>query len=238
MKQFKQWVFNILVLCLVLQNSFAQDNFNKLDDKGQKHGVWKGIFEESKRPRYEGTFNHGKETGTFKYFDDTKAQSLIGTREFNTKDNSAYTIFYDQKKNKVSEGKVIGKLHEGQWKYYHEASKEVMTLENYKNGKLNGLRSVFYPSGKIAEQINYSNDVKQGAYKKYSEKGAVLEEATYKDGVFEGPAIYRDPEGNIIAKGVYKHGKKTGKWQFYQGGKLVSEEKMDEAQHGKKSKLQ
>ena len=238
MKEIKQCVYTILVICLAWQSSFAQDNFNKLDEKGQKHGLWKGVYDESKRPRYEGTFNHGKETGVFKYFDDTKAQSLIATREFNNKDNSAYTIIYDQKKNKVSEGKDIGKLHEGQWKYYHEASKEVMTIENYKKGKLNGLRSVFYPSGKIAETVNYLNDVKQGPYKKYSEKGIVLEEAVYKDGAFEGPAIYRDPEGNIIAKGIYKQGTKKGKWQFYEAGKFVSEEKMDGPQHGKKSKLQ
>lgn len=238
MRQFKHCVFKILILCLVWQSGFSQDNFNKLDEKGQKQGVWKGVYEESKRPRYEGAFNRGKETGTFKFFDDTKAQSLIATREFNPKENSAYTIFFDQKKNKVSEGKVVNKLHEGQWKYYHEASKEIMTTENYKNGKLNGLRSVFYKSGKIAEQTNYVNDVKQGSYKKYSEKGVVLEEATYKNGIFEGLAIYRDPEGNIIAKGLYKNGKKVKKWQFFQGGKLVSEDNMDVHQHGKKSKLQ
>jgi hypothetical protein len=34
------------------------------------------------------------------------------------------------------EGKVIDKLFTGEWKYYHQASKIVMTLENYKNGKL------------------------------------------------------------------------------------------------------
>jgi antitoxin component YwqK of YwqJK toxin-antitoxin module len=29
-------------------------------------------------------------------------------------------------------------LFDGQWKYYHQASKTVMTVENYKNGKLEG----------------------------------------------------------------------------------------------------
>jgi antitoxin component YwqK of YwqJK toxin-antitoxin module len=38
--------------------------------------------------------------------------------------------------------------------------KIVMTLENYKNGKLEGLRSVYYPSGKIAEEISYLNNMK------------------------------------------------------------------------------
>jgi antitoxin component YwqK of YwqJK toxin-antitoxin module len=207
--------------------SLAQTDFNKLDNNGKKHGVWKGLYPESKRVRYEGTFEHGKEVGIFNYYDDTKAQSIIATREFTAKDNSVYTIFYDQRKNKVSEGKQVNKLFEGQWKYYHQNSKEVMTIENYKNGKLEGLRTVFYPSTKIAEETNYSNGLKNGLYKKYSEKDAVvLEESNYKNGEYDGLAIYRDPLGNIVAQGKYVNGKKKGIWQFYENGKLVSEENM------------
>ena len=97
--------------------SLAQTDFNKLDNNGKKHGVWKGLYPESKRVRYEGTFEHGKEVGVFNYYDDTKAQSIIATREFTAKDNTVYTIFYDQRKNKVSEGKQVNKLFEGQWKF-------------------------------------------------------------------------------------------------------------------------
>ena len=159
--------------------SQAQTDYNKLDEKGNKHGLWKGFYEESKRPRYEGTFNHGKEIGVFTYFDDTKSKSIIATREFSPTDNSAYTIFYDQKKNIVSEGKVIGKSHEGPWKYYHENSKVIMTLESYQNDKLEGIRSVYYPSGKIAEETNYKNNIKDGFYKKYAESGFLFEDAIF-----------------------------------------------------------
>jgi antitoxin component YwqK of YwqJK toxin-antitoxin module len=38
-----------------------------------------------------------------------------------------------------------------------------MTVENYKNGKLEGLRSVYYPS-KIAEEIIIET-IKEGVYK-------------------------------------------------------------------------
>ena len=207
--------------------SLAQTDFNKLDNNGKKHGVWKGLYPDSKRVRYEGSFEHGKEVGIFNYYDDTKAQSIIATREFTAKDNTVYTIFYDQRKNKVSEGKQVNKLFEGQWKYYHQNSKEVMTIENYKNGKLEGLRTVFYPSTKIAEETNYSNGKKNGLYKKYSEKDAVvLEESNYKNGEYDGLAIYRDPLGKIVAQGKYVNGKKKGIWQFYENGKLVSEENM------------
>ncbi len=214
----------------------AQTDFNKLDDKGNKHGLWKGFYDESKRPRYEGTFNHGKEIGVFTYFDDTKSKSIIATREFSPTDNSAYTIFYDQKKNIVSEGKVIGKSHEGPWKYYHENSKVIMTLESYQNDKLEGIRSVYYPSGKIAEETNYKNNIKEGFYKKYAESGFLFEDAIYKNGQFHGPAVYSDPYGNIVAKGIYNDGKKVGIWQFYVNGKFDHQENM--SAYKKKSKPQ
>ncbi len=215
------------LVSLVFQTITAQSDFNKLDDKGRKHGLWKGFHPESKRPKYEGTFLHGKEIGIFYFFDDTNAKSIIATREFNPKDNSVYTIFYDQAKNKVSEGKQVNMLYVGQWKYYHKASKEIMTIENYKNGKLDGLRSVYYPSTKIAEETNYLKGVKHGKYRKFSEKdGVILEDSNYNNGEFDGQAVYKDPNGNIVAQGKYVNGKKKGIWQFFENGKLVSEENM------------
>ncbi len=204
--------------------TYSQTDSNKLDEKGLKHGLWKGFYEPSKRMRYQGTFNHGKEIGTFKYYDDNTVQVVVGTREFNDNDNSSYTTFFDQKGNKVSEGKSIGKLNEGVWKYYHEASKEIMTIENYKNGKLDGLRSVFYLSGKVAEECNYKNGVKEGSYKKYLENGIVLEATTFINGLNEGETVYKDASGNIASIGTYLKGKKVGIWKFYIDGKLEKEE--------------
>ena len=227
MNKRKLFFWPILVLFLSVQFLNAQTDINKNDEKGKKHGLWKGTYPESKRPRYQGTFEHGKETGTFTFYDDTKAGTVIATREFNPTDNSAYTIIYDQSKNKVSEGKEVNKLYEGQWKYYHRAAKEIMTLENYSKGKLEGKRTVYYPNSAIAEETEYKNGKKNGAYRKYSVKGIVLEESIYKNDVYDGPAIYRDPIGNIVAKGNFKAGKKTGIWEFYENGKLVSKDNMN-----------
>ena len=206
---------------------FSQSDFNKLDENGNKNGVWKGIYEESKRPRYEGAFEHGKEIGLFSYFDDTKSRTIIATREFNSKDNSAYTIFYDQNKNKVSEGKVINKLHEGAWTYYHKASAIIMTLENYKNGKLEGLKTINFPSGNVAELTNYKNGIREGVYKKIAENGVILEESTYLNGELNGTSIFKAPDGLVVAKGMFKQGKKVGIWLFYENGKIVSKDNFD-----------
>lgn len=203
--------------------AFSQQPINQLDQDGQKHGLWKGNYDDTKHPRYEGVFDHGKEIGIFTYYENSDKKIILATREFFS-DNSAYTIFFDTQKNKISEGRMINKAREGQWKYYHKGGKVIMTLENYANGKLEGVRTVYYPDGKVAEELIYSNGLKFGPYKKYTQKGVVLEEATYKNNEFHGPAIYRDPDGNTVAKGLFIDGKKKGMWQFYQNGKLVSEE--------------
>ena len=213
----------IFILLLNTIFSFAQTDFNKFDEKGLKHGVWKGFHEESKRLRYQGTFEHGKEIGTFNYFDDTKEASLIGVRVFDIKENSVYTTFYDQKNNIVSEGKSINKLKEGNWKYYHEAAKELMTLENYKLDKLEGKRLVYYKSGQIAEETNYKNGIKFGAYKKLTEKGIELETVSFLNNEYDGQATYKDPDNNIVAQGLFKNGKKVGIWKFFKNGKLSSQ---------------
>lgn len=200
------------VFFLLTSSLFSQE-YNKLDFDGKKHGLWKGVHEESQRPRYEGTFNHGKEVGIFKYFDDTKAGTVIATREFNAKDNSCYVIFYNQQSMKVSEGKVVDKKFEGEWKYYHFNSPEIMTLEFYKNGKLEGVRKVYYRNGVIAEETTYVNGVKNGSYISYAENGVVLEESIYKNGQYEGKAIFRNGTNNVVSEGIFKNGKKVGIWK-------------------------
>lgn len=209
-----------LIIILLTSFSLYAQNANKLDENGKKHGLWKGIYEESKRPRYEGTFEHGKEKGIFKFFDDTKAGTLIATREFNSKDNSCYTIFYNQKSNKVSEGKVVNRQYEGDWKYYHENSPSIMILEHYVNGKLDGVRKVFYLSGKIAEETTYKNGIKEGKYKSYTENGIVLEESNYKNGEYDGLATFKNADNQLAGQGTFKDGKKVGMWKILEKGKL------------------
>lgn len=222
------------ILLLISVAAFSQD-YNKVDANGKKDGVWKGTYEVSKRPRYEGTFKNGKETGIFKFFDDTKKGDVIATRDFTANDGSSYTIFYDQNKNKVSEGKEIGKAREGEWKYYHKASKVIMTTENYKNGKLDGSRKVYYPDSKIAEEMTYINGSKEGIYKKYGQNGILLEQSTYKNNEFNGDAVFYDADGVVASKGKFVNGKKANKWQFYLKGKLVKEVNMSDPKESYKA---
>lgn len=201
--------------------SFAQEN--KFDANGKRHGAWKGNYEKSNNLRYEGTFDHGKEVGLFKFYADAKNKQLMATRDFSKGDGSCFTVFYNGK-HKVSEGDLVNKKPEGLWKYYHYKSDKVMTLENYKNGKLEGEKNVYYTNGQLAEKSFYKNNILQGKYVKYGEDGKLLEESNYKNGELHGAAIFYDGEGNIAIKGEYKKNKKSGTWETYENGKLVKKE--------------
>lgn len=214
----------LILFWFIISPVFSQAKINQFDENGQRHGLWKGIYEESKRPRYEGVFEHGKETGVFKYFDDTKAGLVIATRDFSKGNNSCYVTIFDRKNNKVSEGLLVNKEYEGEWNYYHNASKIVMTSENYKNGKLHGIKKVFYDDGSLAEIINYTNGKKEGNYKRFAINEKVLEDLNYKDDELHGEATFYDSMGNVIIKGQYKNGLKSGSWKTFEKGKLIKEE--------------
>ena len=202
---------------------FAQ--VNQLDAQGKRHGLWQGTYAESGRIRYEGKFEHGLETGIFTYYDDTKAKSVIATRDFSKEPNAAWTVYYDQQKNIVSHGLLRNKVPSGQWVYFHKASKDTKTVENYVDGKLDGIRKDYNRNGQLAESAAYKKGVLHGPYRKFSEKGAAMEEVEYVNGLIEGPAIYRDGTGQISSKGTYKAGRKDGVWEIYQKGKLLKKEK-------------
>lgn len=217
---------NLLIAFLLFTIfSFAQDEkINQFDSNGNRHGLWKGTYEQTKRPRYEGVFEHGKETGIFQYFDDTKAGKVIATRDFSKGDGSCYAIFYDRKGHKVSEGLINkNRENEGEWKFYHQASSQIMSVETYKNGKIDGVRKVFYKDGKIASETHYVNGIKEGLHKQYAENGVVIEEIPYKNNQFNGWVVYRDRNGKPTAEGRYEKGLKKGIWKFYEDGKLIKE---------------
>lgn len=221
MKKLKQNIVFVKFLTLCCLVSYAQ-NTNKLDSKGLRDGSWKGYYEDSKNLRYAGNFNHGKEVGLFTYYANNAKSIVMATRNFDGKDG-AYTIFFDEKKNKVSEGKVVNKLRQGTWTYYHRDSKAIMTVENYTDDKLEGLRKVFYIDGKLAEEVPYKDNLKEGISKKYSKQGKLVEESMYSIGLLQGVYKVYDESGNIVISGQFKEDLKKGIWKYFDKGKLVKE---------------
>lgn len=214
----------LLLIFLFVANGFAQTDYNKFDTNNKKDGVWRGFYPDSKRLRYEGTFKNGVEEGTFNFFDDTKAQDIVATRTFSENGKVALNKFFDQKKNLVSEGKTVDRKNEGEWKYYHKNSKDMKMIEIYKNGLLNGKRTIFYLSNILADETTFVDGKKNGVQKIFTEKGIVIEESHFKNNEYDGSCVFRNPSGQTVSQGNFSNGIKKGKWQFFENGKLVKTE--------------
>jgi len=212
-------------IVLSIPVSFAQENINQLDTQGKNHGVWKKMYPGTKQVRYEGTFEHGKEIGTFKFYCEKCLKQPSVVKEFNTNDAISEVKYYTVKGKLVSEGKMDGKDRIGEWLYYPKKASTVMTREFYKNGKLDGKKTTYYLNGQITEEINFVNGLKDGDNIHYSPEGVILKKLTYKNDKLVGKAIHYDAVGTIIIEGSYKEGRKDGIWKYYKRGKLVLEEK-------------
>ncbi|WP_034259530.1 toxin-antitoxin system YwqK family antitoxin [Aequorivita capsosiphonis] len=222
MKKLSLLFFFGIVFCCV--DAHSQSDINQMDAQGERHGAWQKTYPGSKQVRYEGTFEHGKEVGEFKFYcaDCKDKPSVI--KIFNDKDAIADVKYFTAKGKLVSEGKMKAKDRIGEWVYYHKNANEVMTREYYENGKLHGKVTTYYPNGKITEETDYKNGIKEGEDNYYSPDGVLLKKLLYKNDELHGEATYFDAFGNVIIEGYYKNGKKYGLWKYYKDGKLILEE--------------
>lgn len=219
----KQFVLCVMVL---LSGTLMSQSLNQFDSDGKRHGKWKKNFEGTQVVRYEGEFSHGKEIGLFKFYKNVKGKPVLtATRQFHENDDLAEVKFYTSEGQVISEGLMRGRTYIGPWKYYHNKSKQLMTLEHYNSkGLLEGERFVYYPNGQIAEQSMYKDNKLHGKALWYTEEGVLIKEYIYNMGELHGQAKFYDKSGTMVAEGVYRNDKKHGIWKYYEDGKL-SEEK-------------
>lgn len=221
----KQKVVVILFLTLFLTNAFGQNNVNQVDERGQRDGIWRKNFDNSDQPKYEGTFEHGKEVGIFKFYKLVNGKSaLSATREFNPANHDIVVKFYASNGKLISEGHMTDTRFVGKWVYYHNKTKGIMTIENYnEDGQLEGEHTVFYENGQMAEQAFYSNGKLEGTSKIFSDKGVIIKIFSYKEDMLNGLSKYYNGDGQLIAEGHYKNDQKHGLWKYYENGVLTEE---------------
>ncbi|WP_231481289.1 toxin-antitoxin system YwqK family antitoxin [Sediminibacter sp. Hel_I_10] len=166
----------------------AQSVKNSFDSEGKRHGAWRKNFDKTNQPRYEGEFDHGKEIGLFKFYTLNKGKSVLSaTKQFNKENDNAEVKFFSSSGKLISEGQMDGKLYIGQWTFYHNKSSAVMSKETYNNsGQLEGEKTVYYPSGQIAETSHYHNGKLNGQTLTYSENGQLLNDFQYEDNELQG----------------------------------------------------
>jgi len=220
----KKYLFLVFLIPAAQLSMLAQNSFNKFDDNGERHGVWKKYFEGSDQLRYEGQFEHGREIGTFRFYcADCKDQPMV-VKEFGDGHSDAKTSYYTAKGKLVSQGLLRGKKRVGEWLFFHEKSEVVMSREQYNDGLLDGKKITYYPNGQKTEELHYKKGKIDGLAYYYGPNGALLKELIYVNDQLHGKALYYDAHGNVIIKGYYKQGAKHGLWEYFENGNKVMEE--------------
>ncbi len=220
----KQNIISLFTVLICLFN-YGQVKVNQYDDDGKRHGEWRKNFEGTNQLRYEGQFEHGKEVGVFKFYQKVgKVSKLAATKEFNAVNNLANTIFYTLAGKVMSEGQMDGKNYVGKWVYYHKNSEQPMTIEHYNNqGQLHGMKSVYYITGQLSEEVNYENGKREGVEKHYALNGTMIQLYNYVNDELHGETKHYDDQNNLTIEGQYKNDKKVGVWNYYSNGKFVRE---------------
>lgn len=212
-----------LVLLLNLSTTHAQDDLNSYDNEGKRHGSWKVNFaEDPGQTRYEGQFENGKEVGLFKFYQ-LGYNKPAATKLFSADSDIAEVTYYSQKGKVISEGKMRDTVRIGEWNYYHKNSDELMMVEKYEDGVLNGEKLTYYENGKLAERSFYKNGDPHGEKILYSEKGVILEHLTYENGELHGPAKFYNGKGDLLTEGNFKRDMHDGTWKYYENGELKEE---------------
>lgn len=216
----------LVILLLVIPSIFMAQNINQMDENGKRHGIWKKNFDNTQIVRYEGEFNHGKEIGLFKFYKNINKEAVLtATKDFNVKDDVAEVIFYASNRKIISQGKMRGKNHIGEWKYYHKDGKQIMNIEHYNGqGQLDGESLVYYNTGQMAEKRFYKQNKLDGKATWFYENGKEMKTYIYKKGILHGEAKFYNASGALEIDGQYKNDKKDGIWKYYKDGEL-SEEK-------------
>ena len=105
--------------------------------------------------------------------------------------------------------------------------------ETYKDGKIEGLVTLWFENGQKWEEGNYKDGKIEGLYTTWYENGQKKEETNYKDGKKDGLYNSWYSDGKKWEEGNYKDGKKDGLWTYvfmnwkytYKDGKLISYKK-------------
>ncbi|TYB76965.1 toxin-antitoxin system YwqK family antitoxin [Bizionia myxarmorum] len=213
------------VCALLIGVVTSAQTYNKFDSNGKRDGEWKKNFDNTDVLRYEGTFSNGEEIGVFKFYKNINGKALLtATREFKPNTKEAKVTFFASNGKVISEGRMRDKTYIGDWKYYHNNSTQLMTLEHYNTkGFLEGVRYIYYPQGQVAEKSLYEHGKLNGKAIGYAENGNVIKIHHYKMGALHGEAQFFDEAGELLVEGMYKNDQKNGVWKYYENGQLKEE---------------
>ena len=205
------------------------------DAKGKLDGAYT-IWRDKKIPRVQGTYDHGKRTGTWSWFDRLDNKEREGDYADGKKTGAwfewtenkltfsgTYTdgkpdgefVYYDSKG--VELGRFTIKDGTGTMITYHSNKKPATKQVMYK-GDMDGLYQELTPRGKVVVEGRYAGDRKHGVWREWTELGVPTLEQHWKHGKLDGEVKKYDG-GKLVEDATYKAGKADGAYAELRDGK-------------------
>lgn len=207
MLKFRSSLTIVLILTLCTGNLAQQK-----DEKGRKQGYWKKYDEKTNKLIYEGQFKDDQPIGVFKYYHFN--DSIKAIIDFKADGKTAYAQLYHYNGKLSAKGKYAGsEVKDSVWTFYDEMG-TLISRENYKSGKKQGLSLVYLPDGSVSEEKSYKEGLEDGLFLQYFEKNKLKTRGQYLKGKREGRFIYYYPNGVEVANGFFKNDLKNGPWIY------------------------
>ena len=149
---------------------------NVTDDQGRKQGKWSQNYDNGQL-RYEGSFIDDNPSGIFLYYSDRGI--LVANLEYFNEGKWASARLYHTNGKVQAVGLYQNEFKAQLWKYY-DVKENLLREENYENGKLEGLTTLYYPDGNILQKSSYLADKKDGKSLHYYRNGQLKLCANYK----------------------------------------------------------
>ncbi|MCL2888256.1 MAG: toxin-antitoxin system YwqK family antitoxin [Elusimicrobia bacterium] len=136
---------------------------------------------------------------------------------------AVYYNYRGQEKSKETAGYKNGRL-EGRRTAFYPSGREFI-VENYEANRLDGRREVYFESGILSLEENYKKGLLNGARVIYYPNGAMWYKEFYINAQLEGERLSCYPKGELYLKENYKHGLLEGtKIVYDKTGTAVLEE--------------
>ncbi len=192
---------------------------NQTDENGLKQGPWRKVYANG-NTAYEIYFKNNKPVGTYKrYYELGQIQVIMN---YNENGEYASAQVFDEKGFLSAEGFYAGKEKDSLWTYY-DSKKQIIKMESYKNGKLNGFERAYYNNGQIYDEKEWNNGVENGYWKQFFANGNKMTVIKVTEGKRQGTFQKYFDSGRIQVKGKYVNDLPEGEWEFYATEKSTKE---------------
>ena len=206
-----------LFTVFILISNFITGQINVTDEEGRKQGPWEKYWDANQSViQYKGQFVNDLPVGDFwYYYPSGEVRAVIE----HLNERRSFVTFYFRNRQVMSEGMYLDQKRDSLWINYNPQGYRV-SLEKYRDGKLNGKKAMFYIQNqidrgelKVLSETVYSDSLKSGPYLEYFSSGTLKKRGAYENDKEVGIWTTFDVKGLPIQSCQYKNGLKHG-WVY------------------------